>query len=163
MIAEKLFITQSALNQQLLRLEKDLGTPLFIRSKTNCQLTEAGKVYIENAKKILNKKKETYNRINDLIEIKKRNLTIGLTPERGTEMFSAIYPSFYKKYPEIKIDPIEMTVKQQQEAIALGHLDIGFVTLQYSQKSRDEYIRICSERIILGVHHSHPLSHLGGH
>ena len=27
--AEKLFITQSALNQQLLKLEKELGTPLF--------------------------------------------------------------------------------------------------------------------------------------
>ena len=30
--AEKLFITQSALNQQLLKLEKELGTPLFHRS-----------------------------------------------------------------------------------------------------------------------------------
>lgn len=27
--AEKLFLTQSALNQQLLKLEKELGTPLF--------------------------------------------------------------------------------------------------------------------------------------
>jgi DNA-binding transcriptional LysR family regulator len=30
--AEKLFITQSALNQQLLKLEKELGTQLFYRS-----------------------------------------------------------------------------------------------------------------------------------
>ena len=33
--AEKLFITQSALNQQLLKLEKELGTPLFYRSRTD--------------------------------------------------------------------------------------------------------------------------------
>lgn len=33
--AKKLFITQSALNQQLLKLEKDLGAPLFYRSRTN--------------------------------------------------------------------------------------------------------------------------------
>lgn len=31
--AEKLYLTQSALNQQLLRLEKELGTPLFERRK----------------------------------------------------------------------------------------------------------------------------------
>ena len=31
--AEKLFITQSALNQQLLKLEKELGMPLFERKK----------------------------------------------------------------------------------------------------------------------------------
>ena len=32
--AEKLFVTQSALNQQLLRLEKELGAPLFHRDRT---------------------------------------------------------------------------------------------------------------------------------
>ena len=34
--AEKLFITQSALNQQLLKLERELGTPLFQRTKNKC-------------------------------------------------------------------------------------------------------------------------------
>ena len=38
--AEKLFITQSALNQQLLRLEKELGAPLFHRSKIDMRPTE---------------------------------------------------------------------------------------------------------------------------
>lgn len=33
--AEKLYLTQSALNQQLLHLEHELGTTLFNRSKTN--------------------------------------------------------------------------------------------------------------------------------
>ena len=32
--AEKLYITQSALNQQLLKLEKELGVQLFHRSRT---------------------------------------------------------------------------------------------------------------------------------
>ena len=39
--AEKLFITQSALNQQLLKLEKELGTPLFYRSRTDWHPTPA--------------------------------------------------------------------------------------------------------------------------
>lgn len=37
--AEKLFITQSALNQQLLKLERELGTPLFQRTKNKWCLT----------------------------------------------------------------------------------------------------------------------------
>ncbi|WP_160719379.1 LysR family transcriptional regulator [Bacillus sp. USDA818B3_A] len=160
--AEKLFITQSALNQQLLRLEKELGTQLFVRSRSNWHLTEAGKIYIENAKKILRIKKDTYNQINDFIDIKKGKLTIGLTPERGPEMFAAIYPIFYKKYPNIKIEPIEMSVKQQQHEISKGNLDLGFLTLQDSQKTKDEYIHICSEPIVLGIPTSHPLAHIGG-
>ena len=38
--AAKLFITQSALDQQLLKLEHELGTPLFFRSRTSFSLTE---------------------------------------------------------------------------------------------------------------------------
>ena len=49
--AEKLFISQSALNQQLLKLEKELGAQLFHRSRTDWHLTEVGEIYIENAKK----------------------------------------------------------------------------------------------------------------
>ena len=41
---EKLFITQSALNQQLQKLEKELGTPLFIRTRSDWQLTPAGQI-----------------------------------------------------------------------------------------------------------------------
>ncbi|WP_223587976.1 LysR family transcriptional regulator [Neobacillus bataviensis] len=160
--AEKLFITQSALNQQLLKLENELGTQLFVRSRSNWHLTEAGKIYVENAKKIVRIKKDTYNQINDMIDLKKGKLTIGLTPERGTEMFATIYPIFYKKYPNIKIEPIEMAVKQQQYEISLGNLDLGFLTLQDSQKSNDEYIHLCSEEIILAVPSSHPLADKGG-
>ncbi|MEH7086240.1 LysR family transcriptional regulator [Neobacillus drentensis] len=160
--AEKLFITQSALNQQLLKLEKDLGTQLFVRSRTNWHPTQAGEIYIENAKKMVRIKKDTYNQINDLIDIKKGKLSIGLTPERGPEMFASIYPSFYKKYPNVKVEPIELPVKQQQHEISMGNLDIGFLTLQNSQKTNDEYIYICSEDILLAVPKAHPLAHLGG-
>ncbi|MFJ5715987.1 LysR substrate-binding domain-containing protein [Neobacillus sp. NPDC093127] len=160
--AEKLFITQSALNQQLLKLEKELGTPLFVRSKSNWHLTRAGEIYVENAKKIDRIKKDTYNQINDLVERKKGKLVIGLPPERGPEMFASIYPLFYKKYPNVKIEPVEMGVKQQQQEIKLGNLDIGFLTLQSFQKTNDEYIHICSEEIILAVPGAHPLGHLGG-
>ncbi len=160
--AEKLYITQSALNQQLLRLEKELGTQLFVRSRNDWHLTEAGEIYLESAKKILQVKKDTYNRINDIVDQKKGKLVIGLTPERGTEMFAAIYPIFYKKNPHILIEPIEMPVKQQQYEISQGKIDIGFLTLQCAQKTNDEYIHICSEEIILGVPKTHPLAHLGG-
>jgi DNA-binding transcriptional LysR family regulator len=160
--AEKLFITQSALNQQLLRLEKELGTQLFLRSRRNWQLTRAGEIYVENAKNIVRIKQDTYNQINDLIEIKKGQLRIGLTPERGPEMFASIYPIFYKKYPNVKIEPFEMGVKQQQHEITLGNLDIGFLTLQSYQKTNDQYLLICTEEIILAVPKTHPLGRFGG-
>ena len=69
--AEKLFVTQSALNQQLLRLEKELGAPLFHRSKVDMRPTEIGQVYLDNAREILRIKQRTYNLINDMTDAKK--------------------------------------------------------------------------------------------
>ena len=59
--AESLFITQSGLNQQLIKLEQELGIQLFYRYKHHLQMTAAGKVYVENAREIMNIKKNTYN------------------------------------------------------------------------------------------------------
>lgn len=61
--AEELFLTQSALNQQLLKLEKELGAPLFVRTRNHWELTDVGTLYVESSKKMLEIKKDTYSRI----------------------------------------------------------------------------------------------------
>ncbi|SCP98900.1 LysR family transcriptional regulator [Anaerobium acetethylicum] len=150
--SEKLYITQSALNQQLLKLEKELGTELFHRSRTNWHPTEAGEIYLETAREILALKKNAYNRIFDLTNRKKGYLSIGFTPNRGSTMFSAIYPNFHKKYPAIVIEPKELSVSQQLELIERHALDIGFLTLPEKQRKPTlSYKLICREEIYLAT------------
>ena len=90
--AEKLFITQSALNQQLLKLEKELGCPLFYRSRTDWRPTPAGEIYLDTARQILILKKNAYDQIHDLTEYQKNTIRIGFTPGRGIDMFSQVSP-----------------------------------------------------------------------
>ena len=115
--AEKLFITQSALSQQLQKLEKEVGTPLFIRNKAAWAPTPEGQIYLENAREMLRIKQKTYT-----------------------------------------VEPRERSVKQQQEAIHKGELDIGFVTLTDAQKTGDEYIDLYKEEIYLALPADYPLS-----
>jgi DNA-binding transcriptional LysR family regulator len=160
--AEKLFITQSALNQQLLKLEKELGFPLFYRSRTNWHLTEVGQIYISSAKEILGIKKETYNRISDLINIKDIHLSIGLTPERGISMFASVYPEFHKLHPNVIVEPIELSVREQETLIDRRELDIGFLTLSDDmQKDGNVYTSILKEDIIVAIPSSNPLATKG--
>lgn len=150
--AEKLFITQSALNQQLLKLEKELGCKLFYRSRTNCKPTEAGKIYIAAAEEILHIKHDTYQRIFDLEQQYRGRLSIGFTPNRGTAMFSAVYPKFHEKYPQIIVEPIELSVADQLVHIKNHTLDLGFLTLLPTQKQADFcYERIKTEEIFLAI------------
>lgn len=156
--AEKLFISQSALNQQLLKLEKELGAQIFHRSRTDWRLTEVGKIYIENAKKILEIQKDTYNKIYDCIENHKRKLSIGLTAGRGIELFTAIFKEFQNLYPNVIVEPIEMSVYNQQEKIAKNELDIGFMTLSKEQRTKDNYITLYSEEMVLITSKNHPFT-----
>ena len=159
--AKKLFITQSALNQQLIKLEKELGVKLFQRTQRNMILTKAGEIYVQNAKEIINIKKETYSRIHDLADIIKGKITVGLLPERGAEIFSAIYPKFYSRYPDIKIIPTEKSVKEQLIYIDHGDLDIGIVTVRPQHKEGKQFVPICEEEFVLVVPVHHKLAYLG--
>ncbi len=154
--AEKLFISQSALNQQLLKLEKELGTQLFHRSRTDWRLTEVGEIYVENAKKILEIQKNTYNQIYDCIEQHKRKLTIGLTAGRGIELFTSIFSEFQKLYPNVIVEPKELSVYEQQKKIEKGELDLGFMTLSKEQRTKDNYIVLYSEEMVLITSKKHP-------
>ena len=154
--AEKLFVTQSALNQQLLRLEKELGAPLFHRSKVDMRPTEIGQVYLDNAREILRIKQRTYNLINDMTDAKKGRLSIGFTPGRGSEMFTHVYPSFHQAYPNVIVEPHELSVHRQQQMISQDNLDIGFQTLSERQRTDSEYIKLGEEEIFLLVPSIHP-------
>lgn len=158
--AEKLYLTQSALNQQLLKLEKELGAPLFKRSKSDWSPTPIGEVYLQNAREMLRIKHTTYNMISDMVKTKKGHLSIGFTPGRGIEMFTTVYPKFHRQFPEVIVEPREASVRSQQAMIARGDLDIGFQTLSEQQKTYDEYITLCREEIFLVVPDVHPLAEL---
>lgn len=149
--AEKRFVTQSALNQQLQKLEEELGTPLFLRARGNWQPTEAGSVYLTAARQMLLLKKDAYNRIADHTEKSSRRLSVGLIPERGVEMFTAVYPAFHEAFPQMQVEPVECHVTAMQRMIAAGSLDLGLATLLESQRDENRYHLMAEEEILLAV------------
>lgn len=157
--AEQLYITQSALNQQLLKLEAELGIQLFHRRKNNFTPTDAGTVYIRYGKKMLQEKREAYNIINDLAENNTGHLSLVFTPERGIEMFVATYPSFHQKFPGITVEPQEMRVSTQFSEISKGYIDLGLVTLNEKDRLPElEYEHIRFEPLLFALPRSSPLA-----
>lgn len=149
--AEKLYLTQSALNQQLLHLEHELGTPLFKRSKTNLGPTRAGEIYLEGAREMLRVKQNTYSQISDLTHGYTGTIRVGMTPVRGPDMFIHVYPAFHEQYPNLVVVPYELNVFQMQKLVTAGDLDLGFMTLFESQRDDNEYQNLYEEEILIAV------------
>ena len=159
--AEKLFVTAPALNQQLQKLEGELGTPLFIRSRSDWKLTAAGEVYVQAAREILNIRRTACQRIADLADLAGRQYRIGLIPERGVNMFTAIYPAFHRRFPDVLLEPQECSVRTMQKLISRGEIDLGLITLTDSQKDDNVYHHMADEEIYLAVPAGHPLAGRG--
>ena len=159
--AEKRFVTQSALNQQLQKLEEELGTPLFIRARGNWQPTEAGEAYLAAARQMLLLRRDAYRRIDDCAQRSRRRLTVGLIPERGVEMFTAVYPLFHSAFPEVRVEPVECHVTAMQRMMSAGQLDLGLMTLTQAQRDENEYHLMTEEEILLAVPAGHPLAQGG--
>lgn len=156
--AQKLFLTQSALNQQLLHLEKELGVQLFFRNRNHLEITPAGQLYIDGARQILQIRKNTYQRISDFADEKRDTIRIGFTPDRGMTIFSHIYPDFFQKYPHVRMIPQELIAREQEKLISDGKLDLGFLTLTPDQQTVNQYFKIASEELLLVVPDSSPLA-----
>ena len=161
--AQSLFLTQSALNQQLLKLEKELGIQLFERRKEGMVPTFAGRIYLSTAHRMLDMKNETYKIIRDISNETAGEISVAYTPESGSRMFSAIYPVFHAKYPEVTFRIREARVKKMEQMLLSHEVNIACISYYESCRHPDlEYIDINSEHMVLGLPMSHPLAYLAG-
>lgn len=157
--ADKLFMTQSALNQQLLKLEKELGVPLFERRNRQMVPTYAGKIYLETAREILARKEETYKRIRDIANEHVGEIKLAYTPEQGAAMFASIYPTFHAHYPDISFQILESRGKKMP-ALLLQH-EVTLACTVYLKDAQDpqfEYEDFGEEYILLAVPLDHPFA-----
>lgn len=160
--SKKMYITQSALNQQLLKLEKELGTPLFERRYHEMVPTYAGRIYLSAVQQILNIKRDTYKIINDIAHNDAGEISIAFTPERGSLVFSFVYPLFQKEYPHYHFRTVEARVLRAGDLLLNGDVQLGMMT--YSQQNpldpRLGKLDTGSETMVLAMPASHPLAHL---
>ena len=156
--AESLFITPSALSQQLIKLESELGIQLFTRNRRKMIPTSAGTIYLETARQIITLQKAAYSEIQNLSGCISGMYRIGLTYEHGSDVFARTYPQFHKRYPGIQIKCYQFIVPELLEMLADNRLDLAFILTGTPEKyDRIEYRQFSGENLLLGLPKTHRL------
>lgn len=101
--ADELFISQSAISQQIKSLEEELGYKLMERNKRGFELTDAGKYIYLEGKNILNNIREVSNHAGMISQNKNQSIRIGYVINYGYHELKRALMIFSKKYPEINI------------------------------------------------------------
>lgn len=136
--AEELFIAQPSLSQALQRIERELGTHLFIREPRGMKLTYAGEKYYLMAKEILDIYSDFESEITHINELKAGRLVIGIARYMGMNILPKILPKFNKNYPNIEIIIREENTRVLENLVLGGNVD--FALTHVHKKEMNEKI-----------------------
>lgn len=154
--ADALFISQPYLSRILQRIEIELGTKIFDRSKLPIELTFAGERCIEYCKKLIALEKEFHTEIATIVNAGSGRITVGVPPRRGGYLLPLVLPIFSKAHPEI-----EVVIKEAKSDILPKLTENGDVDLSiFSLPEAPAGIHcdpLCKDLLLLMIPPNHPL------
>lgn len=152
--AKKLYLSQPALSQSIIALERDLGTPLFDRSTVPISLTFAGEKYVAAARQILLIQHQLETQIGDIQGQRSGRLMLGVPLTYSSAVLPLIFPPFHEAYPDVNIHLIEATNDQLADMALSGELDLTFLNKEPPHGTTGTIL--CTDRLVLACGPEHP-------
>lgn len=119
---EQLHKTQSAVSQQIKKLESDLGVILFERNGPKVSLTQAGESFLPHARRMLKVHDDAMDSItNPDLSGKVR---LGLSDELAMSFFPTIFKRFGEKYPRVNVEVLCGSNVLLESTFVKGELDL---------------------------------------
>jgi DNA-binding transcriptional LysR family regulator len=155
--ATRLGIAQPPLSQQIQRLEASLGTRLFDRTNRRVELTDAGRVLLDHAARVLQGSAAAVEAVRRSARGESGPLRVAFAASVMFLTLPEIIRAFRHRYPEVHLDLREMPTGLQLEALRAGELDIGFLR----QPGVDPELRLVTvmrEPLRVALPHRHSLA-----
>jgi DNA-binding transcriptional LysR family regulator len=158
--AARCFVAQSALSQQIARLEAEVGAPLFARNSRSVRLTEAGEVLLPLARRILADVDNAQAELEAMHSVRRGRLRLGLLQSTANPVDQiAAIGAFHERYPGIDILVTDETSSAMVEAVGAGTLDVAIVGLGADQLPPSLSQRTLSiDPLVAVVSQRHPLA-----
>lgn len=112
--AEALYISATAIIQQINLLENNCGFKLFIRTNHGVTLTSAGKSLYQDAKTLIRLSEEALIKAKALADSSENTVRIGTSLLYKCRLLPAIWTRINEQYPQLKIEILPMTEYQQR-------------------------------------------------
>ncbi len=123
--ADALYIASSAVNRQILKLEDEIGVPLFERLPTGVRLTSAGELLLRHVRDTLNEFDRVRSEIDDLRGLKTGLVRVASLIGLMAEFLPRMMVDFHRRYPGLNFQLNSYGPEQIIEELAAGRADIG--------------------------------------
>jgi len=153
--AKSLHITQQTLSAHILSVEREIGTPLFIRH-TPLEITYAGQQFIKFATPIQGQIQTLHQVLNQVANQEQFRLRIGIADNRDRILLSPIISDFQLKFPnaEIKIieNPNEVLIRELMENrldLCISDFSLQTTSINQADLYRERVVFVIPKKLFL--------------
>jgi DNA-binding transcriptional LysR family regulator len=125
--ANKLHVAQPSLTRKIRNLEEEIGVELFDRRKGHLELTEAGRAFLADAKRLLALAAESIETARRISRNEAEQFRIGYTAGFDYHRLPVTLAAFHRVCPRARLSLFDMTCAEQMRALERGQIDIGFI------------------------------------
>lgn len=127
--AERMRIAQPGLSQQIKRLEEDLDVKLLLRTKRRVQLTDAGRAFLMEARRILADAERAVRVARLTSSGEAGELVIGCTEAGEISVLPRVLPVFRSRFPGVRLTVETLDTMAQLKALRDGRIQLAFIRL----------------------------------
>jgi DNA-binding transcriptional LysR family regulator len=151
-------IAQSALSQQVSRLERELGVELLRRNTRRVEVTEAGELVLERARRALAEVDGVRADLDALQGLVRGQLRLGGVPAIGPVHPAALIAEFTRAHPGLAVTVLEDVAFTLLDQLRKGDLDLVMALVDPDDFDRLEGVRLRDEELVLIAPLDHPLA-----
>ena len=139
-------------------LEQEFGGALFTRERGNIRLTELGRITHPHLQQIVSEAELAKRHAKQHIDVERTSLKIGIMCTIAPSHFVSLVSSFQKRHPRIRLEILDRTATELQNALLAGDLELAIYGLP-DQKSADKFhnLALFRERMVIALSESHPM------
>ncbi|MFH1615819.1 MAG: LysR family transcriptional regulator [Planctomycetota bacterium] len=157
--ADKNFISQSAVSQQLANLEKAFNCQLINRAKRPIELAPAGELFYAACKDITRRSEQFRSDLEALRKSTKTRINVAAIYSIGMHSLPPYIKRFIARYPEVNVHIEYFNSARIYELVLFGKIDIGLVAVP-SKDPNIEVFHFQDEPLVLVCSPEHPFANL---
>lgn len=124
----RLNLSAPALSKQVRDLEEELGVRLFDRDTTRVRLTNAGQVFLAEARAIIAHAERAMTQAREAAKGQRGRLAIGNVGPLTAGYMAEAVTAFSARFPDVEVDLADVELPGQLPALEKGEIDVGFTT-----------------------------------
>jgi LysR family transcriptional activator of glutamate synthase operon len=153
--AKQQSVSQPALSRSILKLEEELGVPLFVRGKKEINLTRYGDIFLNKAEKATALMQEAVEEINNIASPGKGQISIAFLPTLGPHVLPSLIAEYKRLYPDVTFQLFQGGGEVNVKKVQNGQADICLTAPPY-ERPDIHWTVLREEKLYITVPLDHP-------